>query len=381
VNVLFVDQYSEMGGAQHCLLDLVPGALQRGWQCCAALPGSGPLVSRLAAAGVPVERIACGPYSYGRKSVLDYARFFFDVPQAAAQIRGMAKARGVELVYCNGPRVLPAASLCGLPLMYHAHSVLARGHDLWMVKRSLRGAKVLAASDFVAQSLRSFCSPHVVANGTEDLEYRPWRGGDPLRIGVIGRIAPEKGQLEFVEAVRILTAENARCRFVICGEAVVADPAYSEEVKRQAAGLPIDFAGGRETPRSAMDTVDLLVVPAGPNEAFGRVVVEAFSAGIPVVAFAAGGIPELIDDGRTGFLVLQRTGAALASRLREMLAAPELLDRVTRAARAEWERRYTVERYRDQVLALMEETFFRSKSQNNSPATPATTPADKSIAG
>ncbi|MBE0658268.1 MAG: glycosyltransferase family 4 protein [Bryobacteraceae bacterium] len=380
MNVLFVDQYSEMGGAQFCLLDVLAGARQRGWRCFAALPRNGPLIGRLAEGGVPVQSIPCGPYAYGRKSPADFARFLLDTPRAAMRLRRMVAACSIDLVYANGPRVLPAASLSGAPLLFHAHSVLSRTPERWLVKRATRRATVLAASQFVAQSLRGICAPHIVPNGTEDLGYRPWGASPPLRVGVIGRIAPEKGQREFVEAVRMLARPESACRFVICGQAVLADPAYADEVRRQAAGLPIEFTS-RETPAEALRTVDILVVPSGPNEAFSRVVVEAFSAGVPVVAFAAGAIPELITHGRTGFLVSEPSASSLAGCLRELLDAPGRLAPVASAARDLWEQRYTVERYRDQVLALMEEAVLRSRNQNNRPANTATAPAGISKAG
>jgi len=363
VNVLFVDQYSQMGGAQRCLLDLLPAVRDRKWNCSAALPDAGPLAAELAALGVPVETIPCGPYSYGAKTLADYARFLLDTPQAMSRLKRIVRDRAIDLVYANGPRVLTAASLCGAPLLFHAHSLLTRGHDLRLVKRAVRNATVVAASEFVAQSLRPFSAPRVVPNGTDDLGFRPWRGGSPLRIGVVGRIAPEKGQLEFVEAVRILHRQGAAFRYVICGEAMMADPAYAQEVRRRAADLPIEFSGWRATPGEALRLVDVLVVPSGPNEAFSRVVPEAFSAGVPVVAFASGGIPELITDGETGFLVAERSASALAARLCEEPSSPEGFEEVVTTARRLWESSYTVERSRNQLLALMEETFLRSRSR------------------
>lgn len=381
MNVLFVDQYSEMGGAQHCLLDLLPGAQLGGWKCFAALPGNGPLARKLEESGVNVESILCGPYSFGKKSLGDYARFLMDTPRAVARIRRMIAAHAIDLLYVNGPRVLPAAGLCPTPLLYHAHSVLRRRHDLWLVKRFLRDATVVAVSEFVADTLRGFCMPHVVPNGTEDLGFRPWEGTAPPRIGVVGRIAPEKGHLAFVEAVRLLSAQTTGCRFVICGEPVLADPEYDAEVRRRSAGLPIEFTGGRGTPAEALRTVDVLVVPSGPFEAFPRVVVEAFSAGVPVVAFGAGGIPEIITHGHTGFLAAEHTPAALAAMLRDMLSNPDQLGRVVLDARSVWEQRYTAGRYRSEVLALMEAASLRSRSQNNRPATTADAPAGKSMPG
>ena len=67
--------------------------------------------------------------------------------------------------------------------------------------------------------------------------------------------------------------------------------------------------------------IDLLVVPSEPVENTPRVILEAYSAGVPVLAYYAGGIPELVDDGRTGILVRPQTPEALAQSIREAVYA------------------------------------------------------------
>jgi hypothetical protein len=94
---------------------------------------------------------------------------------------------------------------------------------------------------------------------------------------------------------------------------------------------------------------------ASKAEGMPRVMLEAFSAGVPVVAFPVGGIPEVIVDGETGFLVHERTSQALAARIREIILLGQgPLQRVANQARREWERKYTVEVYRRNVTAMME---------------------------
>jgi len=97
------------------------------------------------------------------------------------------------------------------------------------------------------------------------------------------------------------------------------------------------------------------LVIASKTEGMPRVMLEAFCAGVPVVAYPVGGIPEVITDGETGFLAPERTASALAARIREiMLLGQGPLRRVAAKARREWERCYTVEIYRKRVTNLME---------------------------
>jgi glycosyltransferase involved in cell wall biosynthesis len=73
-----------------------------------------------------------------------------------------------------------------------------------------------------------------------------------------------------------------------------------------------------------------------------------------VIAFASGGIPEVIADGCTGFLVRTRTPEALAQRIRELLEEPYQLRRCAAAGRDYWRAHFTLERYRRQVLEQIE---------------------------
>jgi glycosyltransferase involved in cell wall biosynthesis len=117
--------------------------------------------------------------------------------------------------------------------------------------------------------------------------------------------------------------------------------------------LNVELLGWREDIASIFSQLDLLVVPS-KEEAMGRVLVEAFAAGVPVVASAVGGIPEVVADGETGFLVRDMTSDALASRIRELLNGDaEALPRISRNARRAWEERYTVAAFQQRITDLM----------------------------
>ena len=87
-----------------------------GWHTLVGLPGEGELFERVRALGFEAERIECGPYGSGRKSAADFGRFLAGTPRLAWQMRRMAKRVDADLVYLNGPRLLPAAAMAGLGL-------------------------------------------------------------------------------------------------------------------------------------------------------------------------------------------------------------------------------------------------------------------------
>jgi glycosyltransferase involved in cell wall biosynthesis len=353
MNVLFLDQFSDLGGAQKCLLDLLPEIEARGWRASVALPGDGPLVKLLRARNVRVHEIPCGPYRSGSKSIADILRFRRDVLNQVDVLRPLK----FDLLYVNGPRLLAGAAMAygdRAPVLFHAHSRVPVGPESWLAGWSIRkmNATVVACAQAVAPNVRGD-KLRVIANGTPDMGVREHRSSQ-WRIGIIGSIRPEKGQLEFLRAAAILVQDFKDARFILCGSASSPQGSYFRMVEKYADSLPVDLLGWREDVAAVLAELDLLVI-ASKAEGMPRVMLEAFSAGVPVVAFSVGGIPEVIIDRQTGFLVPERTPQALATCIREIInGGREPLRKVAANARWEWERKYTVQVYRKNITALME---------------------------
>lgn len=353
MNVLLLDQYSDLGGAQQVLLELLPAIRERGWRAVVGLPGSGKLCDAIRELGIEVERIDCAS---------DLPRYVAQTPRLAAQIRELTDRGAADLVYLNGPRVVPAAALAGLecPVIFHSHSWLPAGIARTAAGVALRrmDARVVANCEFVAGQWRRFVPTDrisVVVNGVSGpgLDRQSSR---TLRVGCIGRISAEKGQREFVVAAARILEALPECRFVVSGEALFGSAdaeRYGAEVRRAAAGLPVDFRGWVGDVYAVLAELDLLLVPSNGPEATTRVIPEAFAARVPVIAFDTGGISEVVENGVTGLLVRsveEMAGAAVA-----LLSDRERGDSMARAARAAWERRFTKEKFQEQILGIMNE--------------------------
>jgi glycosyltransferase involved in cell wall biosynthesis len=337
MKVLFLDQFSELGGAQQCLLDLLP-AVQ---QAVVAMPGDGPMFERVRTLGFETARIRCGPYASRSKTAGDMARFVFEASRLAGQIRELA--RGANIVYINGPRLLPAAALSGIrePVVFHSHSYLPPGPVQTLCGLAVRRlrAHVIGSCRYVADPWRPYARDiSVVYNGVAGPACPRAERNGPLTIGCIGRIAPEKGQREFVEAARIIHARAPEARFVIYGETMFASRDYEREVRAAAAGLPIEFAGWVANVYDALASIDLLLVPSAEHEATTRVILEAFAAGVPVIAFPSGGIPEVLAAG------------SLAGSVQEMAEMACSRDRPGVPSHSA---DFTLERYRAEILNVL----------------------------
>jgi len=365
MNILFLDQFSDLGGAQRCLLDLLPAVRDHGWSAHLAAPGSGSLREHALALGASYDEIHSGPYESGRKSIPDLARFGKQFPRLAGEITELARACQADIVYVNGPRLLPSVYLAlqrRLCIVFHCHSYLGQRYAAALAGVALAGSKatMIASCRFVSEPLRPYVSEkniRVVYNGvggTVCPARHPLVPQSPWRIGIVGRIAPEKGQLEFVKAARLL---GSNYQFVICGEPLFSNAEaadYYGLVRELSAGLPIEFLGWREDVDVVLSNLDLLVAPSVQREATTRVILEAYAAGVPVLASNSGGIAEIVSDGETGFLASANDPATLAESIRRALAEPGTLQTIANNAHRAWREKYTLEHYQEQIVNILE---------------------------
>jgi len=361
-SILCLEQFSNLGGGQLALVDLLPAFRDRGAHVRVALPGGdGPLAGKLRDLNFGVDALPLSPYSNGRKTLLDAARYAFELPGLSSAIRRLLTIHRVELLYVNGPRLLPAASLAArrmsVPLLFHCHNRIAQSSAAALAGRTLRlsRARVLACSRFAAEPLEPHIDPDLLSvlyNGVAPLASPHKIPARKLRrIGVIGRVDPEKGQLAFIEAAHLLIRQFPGCIFSIVGAPSFSNHRYFEQVIRSSAGLPITFTGWRHDIANVFAELDLLVVPSTPLDAAPRVILEAFAARVPVVASASGGIPEIVEDNVNGFLA---PPDALARRIAEILALEQrqialVIDRAYKS----WQTNYTLDAYRRRVADLL----------------------------
>lgn len=396
MKILFVDQFSDLGGAQICLRELLDETVRRGWQCEAMAAGNGPLHQACADRGIVSARLPLACHANHPKTIPDAFRFGIDTLRSARAIRRTLERFQADLIYVNGPRILPAvvAAMQGkrTPIVFHAHSYpageTARRIARWCIRR--KRMRVLAISQFVARAFSQAADGpgiQIVYNGVRDYGFVQRPRSKPTCIGIIGRISPEKGHLDFVRAARAIATGRKNLRFVIFGAALFAGGSYEQDVRTAAAGAPVEFRGWTDDVSAALHEIDILAVPSGPAEGATRIVMEAFSAGTPVVAYPSGGIPELVRHGQTGWLTRGSGHEFLADALETLLDDPAMLQRFSTQGRAEWEHRFRLERWVREVCGFAEEATVcgpgvgRPATSGNRFEAPATGPADDAARG
>lgn len=360
MTILFLDQFHDLGGAQLNLLDLVPELRRRSWRGHVALPGQGPLNRRLADLGTPVHSLPVSRYSLGRKNPIDALRFVRDLPELARTIRGLVEKTEAALLYVNGPRLMPAVAWAGLklPVVFHINNRVGAGSGAplvrWAVNRT--GATVIASSRFVAQDYPGATVVYSGVPGPTRVPGRRDRDSLGLRIGMFGRIGPQKRQWEFVLAAAQLAPQWPEASFVLCGDAVFGDRearAYKDHVLA-IAPPSLHYLGWRDDVYEVLEYLDLVVMPSAGEGGVPRVVLEAFSAGVPVLARASGAVTEVIEEGHNGFLLHEGSAEEISTRVRELAKRPDLLDHVVTVARRQWADRFRASRFQHEMGSVLE---------------------------
>jgi len=156
--------------------------------------------------------------------------------------------------------------------------------------------------------------------------------------GFVGRLAPQKGQREFLLAFGTAFADDPSVRARVIGAALFGEEDYAASLRTLAAELGlahrVDFVGFVADVNAEFARLDVLVVPSLVPEGFGLTVVEGMAAGVPVIAPDAGGPAEVITDGVDGVLVPAGDTAALATALARLGGDPATRRRLGDAARA-----------------------------------------------
>jgi glycosyltransferase involved in cell wall biosynthesis len=152
----------------------------------------------------------------------------------------------------------------------------------------------------------------------------------------VGRLSPEKGLMTLLEAWKKLAAP---VRLKIVGDGPMAGIVQSAASRDSR----LEWLGNK--PRDEVDALIgealFLVMPSNWYETFGRVIIEAFAKGTPVLASRLGAMADLVDHGRTGLLFEPGDSAELAANVERLLDDPLERVRLRQAARKEYEEKYT----------------------------------------
>ena len=174
---------------------------------------------------------------------------------------------------------------------------------------------------------------------------------------MIGNFTRNKGQDHFIEVAKILYSLDERYRFVIIGN-VYEEDFYQEcldKINSYNMSNVVSIFHGINNASEYIKAFDLLVVTSMYDESFGLISLEAMANSKPVVSFACGGIPEVVEDGRNGDVVAVGDDSSMAEKIREIEDDPELKARIEENNAKDFEKRFTVNEMVKQYYRVIEQ--------------------------
>lgn len=343
MKVLFLDQTAELGGGE---LSLFSEVTHLPHECSVLLFEEGPLREMLQDAGVPVEVIANRVGAIAVRKSSGPLAALLALPVVLRMVASVAsRSRKYDIIYANSQKAFVvgafAAALTKRPLVWHLHDILDAEHFSSLMRRvavflaNWNAKRVIVNSRATGDAfIRIGGDPRKVRLAYQGLDDAPFAAvplseiaairqelGAETRtlVGVFGRLSAWKGQAVFLEAIAQLPDVTG----VIVGAPLFGEEAYADELSRkvEALGLAgrIHFLGFRSDIPALMRSMDIIVHSSTAPEPFGRVVVEGMLAGKPLVASSAGGVLEIIEHGKTGWLYEPGNAADLAKTLRKVL--------------------------------------------------------------
>lgn len=385
--VVFVDHVARLSGGEIALLRLLP-ALAEYVDAHVVLGEEGPLQERLAEIGVSSEvlpldaRLRDLRRTSVRVGSLDL-QAVAPLPGYVLRLRRRLRALDAELVHTNSLKSAfygaLAARAARIPVVWHIRDRIADDYLPRSAVRLVRLGALILPTAVVANSqatLDTLPAVHrssvlynpIVPDAVEVGVRRHREESDGFMIGLVGRLAPWKGQHVFLEA--FATAfRGADVQARIVGTAMFGEDDYAHGLRELAAQLGIEdqveFRGFREDIWRELSDLDALVHSSVSPEPFGQVVLEGMAARLPVVATASGGPAELITDEVDGLLVPAGDAPALAKALVRLRNDSALRDRLATAA-SERSRAFTPERTAKALLEVYDSILERRRRRTGS---------------
>jgi glycosyltransferase involved in cell wall biosynthesis len=339
IKILHISESSETGGAETVVWDIVTHLDQTGFDSIVVLLKTGWLKEKLEESGIsPILLESYRSYDIG----------------FLMRLCSTIRRYGVDLIHSHLPDANAYSCLAGfwtgVPVLATYHGMLAgvggeRFSDrakLFLVRNLAKNS--VAVSDVLRRELieKAHFPPDRVQriyNGVEwerfDRRFDAAAKKSQLRIGpddkVVGMVAnlkPTKGYEYFVRCCQILAKEFEKIKFLIIGEGSEEfENKITQEVRKRGLENQVLFLGFRDDIAELLQILDVFVL-SSLSEGMSLSVVEAMGVGLPVVATKSGGPEELIEDGKTGFLVPLRDEKSLAEKVSLLLKEKELANSI-----------------------------------------------------
>lgn len=331
----------DIGGGEVMLLQMADLARDLGLDVQIVAPDRSPVLEHAHADGF----VTCGIQSDSRQRYM-------------ASLRRWDAHERTGLLWCHG--LVPALATAGhRRRVVHLHQLPERLKATASRLAAMGADRVVVPSVFMQSQLPG---TRVFPNWTSPFVSNRHQRQDAAVIGYLGRLSPDKGTVVLAKALEILNAQRpGHVRLLMAGEPrFVSEAEHRRTEEALARVAPLVERRGWVDRSSFFSAVDLAVFPSVADEAFGLVVAEAMSAGVPFVISDAGALPEVAGHSHP-WIARRDDPEDLARAIAGALNADP--STVTAAARRRWETCYSPDAAREHLRALLAELGVPTKEQ------------------
>jgi glycosyltransferase involved in cell wall biosynthesis len=369
VRVLFLTPSLRPLGARRSLVELVR-ALPPSISPLVVTPGDQGIYLELKELGVPV---AIAPHGAWRKLTGRFTALLRQLPKLWDIVGNFQP----DVVHANEFHIVPQASFGSrekVPLCGHVRlTITPRQIETYGLKRCQRIVAVSGAVRSLFENSPLLDRIRVVHNGVDTAAISPHGPTHPavpanfaarptsptsLTVGLLGLVSERKNQLVAAEAVALAAARGADVRLLLAGDSFKDSTDYGERLRERLAAddlrdraVWLPFQKDAAALYRSMD-INLLI---SGEEGFGRTIIEAGAAGRPSIGARIGGIPEIIEEGRTGWLVNAGDAGTLADLLVSLAGRRAELAAAGEAARGRVHDHFTIQAHVAAMIAVWQE--------------------------
>jgi len=338
MKVLQVITPSKIAGAERSTTSLCEHLVRAGHEVVVACKAGHPLVEVMRGAGLEVREARIG----GKLNVA-----------APLRLARLARATGAEVIHTQLSTAAlwgsVAGRLAGVPVVAHVRALNSK--TCYVLADRVIAISRAVKRHLEAQGMRGE-RIDVVYTGLDSERY-----GTPMpraaakarlgiaaaqpAVGVVAHLTPKKGHAPFLEAAARVAACHPEVLFLFLGEGSQRE---ALELRARELGLKerVRFLGFHADVLPFYAAMDVVVLPSIAGEGLPRTLLEASFLGIPVVGTDLSGVPEIIADGETGFVVPPGVPEPLAERMTRLIEDPSLRERLGAAGAARIRAQFTV---------------------------------------
>lgn len=344
-NILFISHSAELNGAELWLLETLKRLDRRTYAPSLIVPRPGPLLDAVADLGLETFVVSMKWWITERSRIWRQPFAWIWNLKSVKKIAAIIRERSIDLVFTNSAAMntgAKAARRTKVPHLWAIHEVLrgpspflrflfgGRALTRFIVRSSVR---VIVNSEITRTAFAGAENVILIHNGVDIQAGGEGRqssirrdlgiAADDLVAGIVGKIYKGKGQREAILAVAALSGKYPNLKLLVVGE--VRDEGYYDGLRKivRENGLEgrVFFVGYHPDLVDILKVMNVLIV-ASVVESFGRAALDGMAAGVPVLAVRAGGLPEIIQHGRNGFLIDSRKPKEIALALDHLFMNP-----------------------------------------------------------